>query len=217
MIRNAGVTLLVFWSLCWCSSAADDDGDDLVGLVQRNNGARTARTLGTYDTTLAFTIPLFSFTLPERQDLVENKDYTKQAALSLLGLGLVGGLAVIPYIFAAVGRAGADSAEGRDDSSSAISMVNQLASLTGLNHQECVSRSICEIYRKPERYGILVLPLRYFLKEKKQRHDGEPTAYERAADFGTSTSDECDRRYRCSISIIGAMDFLFTYAFPSSY
>ena len=108
MIRNAGVTLLVFWSLCWCSSAADDDGDDLVGLVQRNNGARTARTLGTYDTTLAFTIPLFSFTLPERQDLVENKDYTKQAALSLLGLGLVGGLAVIPYIFAAVGRAGAD-------------------------------------------------------------------------------------------------------------
>lgn len=103
MMRNVAVTVLVFGSFVWLSSAAED-GDDLVGLVQRNNGARTGRTLGNYDTTLAFTIPLFSFTLPERKELVE-KDYTKQAALSLLGLGLVGGLAVIPYIFAAAGRA----------------------------------------------------------------------------------------------------------------
>jgi len=107
MISNVAVVLLVFWSFC-CYDAAAQDPDDSVALAEPTNGARAGRTLGVYDTTLAFTIPLFSFTLPERKELIDNKDYTKQAALSLLGLGLVGGLAVIPYVFAAVGRAGVD-------------------------------------------------------------------------------------------------------------
>lgn len=53
--------------------------------------------------------------------------------------------------------------------------------------------------------------------QAKARQGVEPTSYERAADFGTSDGDECDQRYRCAFSIIGAMDFLFTYAFPSAY
>ena len=54
-------------------------------------------------------------------------------------------------------------ADAPDLSSVIASMVTQAASLAGLDTQQCVSRSICEAYRQPERYGILLLPIRYFL------------------------------------------------------
>lgn len=61
---------------------------------------------GIFNTTLAFTIPLFSFTLPDRA--AAGKDYTKQAAWSLIGLAAIGGIAIFPYVWTARGSAKAD-------------------------------------------------------------------------------------------------------------
>lgn len=74
---------------------------DILHIVKREilEGETGRSSSGIFNTTLAFTIPLFSFTLPDRA--TAGKDYTKQAALSLFGLALVGGITVIPYVWAA--------------------------------------------------------------------------------------------------------------------
>lgn len=77
------------------------DFRDLLKIVKREirDGETGRSSSGIFNTTLAFTVPLFSFSLPERN--VAGKDYTKQAALSLFGLALVGGIAIIPYVWTA--------------------------------------------------------------------------------------------------------------------
>jgi hypothetical protein len=82
--------------------AEGHDFSDFFNLVKNQvtgNVATGRSASGIFNTTLAFTIPLFSFTLPDTD--IASKDYTKQAALSLFGLALVGGLAVVPYVWSA--------------------------------------------------------------------------------------------------------------------
>ena len=144
---------------------------DLIKLVKRQiDDVETGRSAsGIFNTTLAFTIPLFSFSLPDRA--TAGKEYTKQAALSLIGLALVGGIAVVPYVWqASKGSKGVktwlSSSRANNDaevSSSVLAMVAKVGSMVGLDPQTCVQRSICETYRRPERYGYLTLPVRYFL------------------------------------------------------
>lgn len=82
------------------------DYGDLLKMVKREilDGETGRSSSGIFNTTLAFTIPLFSFSLPDRA--TAGKDYTKQAALSLFGLALVGGIALIPYVWTARGPVG---------------------------------------------------------------------------------------------------------------
>lgn len=47
--------------------------------------------------------------------------------------------------------------------SSILPMLTNVASFAGLDAKTCVQRSVCETYRNPERYGYLVLPIRYFM------------------------------------------------------
>lgn len=77
------------------------DFSELLKIVKREitDGETGRSSSGIFNTTLAFTIPLFSFSLPDRA--TAGKDYTKQAALSLFGLAIVGGIAIMPYVWAA--------------------------------------------------------------------------------------------------------------------
>lgn len=50
----------------------------------------------------------------------------------------------------------------KDDPSLLPLLVN-LASTAGFDSMTCVQRSVCETYRDPDRYGYLVLPVRYFM------------------------------------------------------
>ena len=77
------------------------DFSELLKIVKREitDGETGRSSSGIFNTTLAFTIPLFSFSLPDRA--TAGKDYTKQAALSLFGLAIVGGIAIMPYVWTA--------------------------------------------------------------------------------------------------------------------
>jgi hypothetical protein len=77
------------------------DFGELLKIVKREifDGETGRSSSGIFNTTLAFTIPLFSFSLPDRA--TAGKDYTKQAALSLFGLAIVGGIAIMPYVWTA--------------------------------------------------------------------------------------------------------------------
>lgn len=88
------------------SQQEDNHFGEILDIVKREikDGETGRSSSGIFNTTLAFTIPLFSFSLPDRASA--GKDYTKQAALSLFGLALVGGIAVIPYVWTAKGTIG---------------------------------------------------------------------------------------------------------------
>ncbi|XP_046456963.1 uncharacterized protein LOC124204020 [Daphnia pulex] len=198
------------------------DFSELLKIVKReiSDGETGRSSSGIFNTTLAFTIPLFSFSLPDRA--TAGKDYTKQAALSLFGLAIVGGIAIMPYVWAARSPLGkktvVESSRAKKDeiSSSILPMIANVASLAGLDAKTCVQRSVCETYRNPERYGYLVFPVRYFMLSPQSREDDKPSEYQRAAEFGRQEKEECERRYRCAFSLIGAANFLFSYFLPPS-
>ncbi|XP_057368704.1 uncharacterized protein LOC130689777 [Daphnia carinata] len=196
---------------------------DLLKIVKREirDGETGRSSSGIFNTTLAFTIPLFSFSLPDRA--TAGKDYTKQAALSLFGLAIVGGIAIMPYVWtarSALGKKTVVETEARakkdDMASSILPMLNNVASFAGLDAKTCVQRSVCETYRNPERYGYLVLPIRYFMLSPQSRENDKPSGFQLAADFGRQETEECERRYRCAFSLIGAANFLVSYFYPPS-
>ncbi|KAI9559084.1 hypothetical protein GHT06_015873 [Daphnia sinensis] len=196
---------------------------DLLKIVKREirDGETGRSSSGIFNTTLAFTIPLFSFSLPDRA--TAGKDYTKQAALSLFGLAIVGGIAIMPYVWtarSALGKKTVVETEARakkdEVASSILPLLNNVASFAGLDAKTCVQRSVCETYRNPERYGYLVLPIRYFMLSPQSRENDKPSAFQLAADFGRQETEVCERRYRCAFSLIGAANFLVSYFYPSS-
>ena len=54
---------------------------------------------GRYDTSLAFSLPLFSYTMPGYRENPSSSDLTAQAAIALGSLGLLATVAYIPFYF----------------------------------------------------------------------------------------------------------------------
>jgi hypothetical protein len=239
------LSTLIFWLFMWQSmsllyggsakntlEAEEGEGSegqhygDFLNLVKRqiiesDDSVETGRSAkGIFNTTLAFTIPLFSFTLPDRASA--GKDYTKEAALSLFGLALVGGLAVIPYVWSASqgnlkknwtisGR------ENEDVTPTFLSNALSLASRAGLDSQECMLRSVCEANQHPERFStFLVLPVHLLTMQMRARSGEPPSEVQNAASYGQSKADACERKYRCAFSLIGAANFLISYIYPQA-
>lgn len=56
----------------------------------------------------------------------------------------------------------------------------------------------------------------FTLRSPQSRENDKPSGYQLAADFGRQETEECERRYRCAFSLIGAANFLVSYFYPSS-
>lgn len=56
----------------------------------------------------------------------------------------------------------------------------------------------------------------FTLRSPQSREDNKPSGLQLAADFGRQEKEECERRYRCAFSLIGAANFLVSYFFPPS-
>jgi predicted deacetylase len=67
--------------------------------------------------------------------------------------------------------------------------------------------------------SVTQLPFSSFVqmhRSPQSREDDKPSEYQRAAEFGRQEKEECERRYRCAFSLIGAANFLFSYFLPPS-
>jgi hypothetical protein len=57
---------------------------------------------GRYDTSLAFSLPLFSYTMPGYRENPSSSDLVAQAAIALGSLGLLATVAYIPFYIGAL-------------------------------------------------------------------------------------------------------------------
>ena len=109
---------------------------------------------GQYDTSLAFSVPLFSYTMPGYRENPSNTDLVAQAALALGGLGLLATVAYIPFYIGL-------------DGSTVVGRSGPLETMAGLadswsrafGMEECGQMAICDAHANYRDYGILALPI----------------------------------------------------------
>lgn len=121
-----------------------------------------------FNTSVAFTIPLFSFTLPGAGDATAaGLDAQSFGALAFIALFMLGGLAVAIYTTS-------QGATGRDyhtESSSLYpdSFLTRLVteSLAGLPNvvdtASCAQLAVCGAYADSARYGFLAWPIKFLV------------------------------------------------------
>lgn len=134
-----------------------------------------------FNTSLAFTIPLFSINTKALtgRSLIEPLDGLKYgAAFPPLGSGVVAGLAIPalvagilillfdvfsrPFLMNNQGRASDSIFSGGFGGIAEYILTfaeNSLDHLPSIDGEECIKRSVCEAHSNPKKYGIIALPL----------------------------------------------------------
>lgn len=121
-----------------------------------------------FNTSVAFTIPLFSFTLPGASDTsAAGMDAQSFGAIAFIALFLLGGLGVAIYTTSqgAVGG-GRQHTDGESYQESLLARLVS-DSLYGLPNivdtGSCVRLTVCGAYAEPQRYGLFALPIRFLV------------------------------------------------------
>ncbi|CAG7822156.1 unnamed protein product, partial [Allacma fusca] len=124
-----------------------------------------------FNTSVALTVPLFSFTLPNRGSEGSTVDLANQAIFGLFSLLVVVMVFTVPILFTGTRP---QDLTGRSSDKGGI--LNQLmtshkafnfmgADFTnqiGIDTEKCLQKTICEAHRHPDRYGLLSLPFQMF-------------------------------------------------------
>jgi len=176
-----------------------------------------------FNTSIAFTIPLFSFTLPQGGEgsifqTLESQAVTVLATLAFLVLGSI---AILPSLYSLFGLStsgrsynGMDNEIGGEGGIAEyiVSFIeNSLDNLPNTNGEDCVKRSICEAHDEPQKYGFLALPFQIFFPpmDINDEYSGM-SKYYKAALYGRSDTADCSTRYRgCLFNILDPILYLF--------
>lgn len=118
-----------------------------------------------FNTSVAFTIPLFSFTLPGAADsTAAGLDSQSFGALAFIALFMLGGLGVAIYT-----TSQGSTARQADGSMDQESILTRLVteSLMGLPNivdaGSCARQAVCAAHAEPQRYGLLALPIKLLI------------------------------------------------------
>ncbi|KAK4302634.1 hypothetical protein Pmani_025282 [Petrolisthes manimaculis] len=118
-----------------------------------------------FNTSVAFTIPLFSFTLPGAADATAaGLDSQSFGALAFIALFLLGGLGVAIYT-----TSQGSTARQADGTMHQESILTRLVteSLTGLPNivdtGSCARLAVCGAHAEPQRYGLLAWPIKFLV------------------------------------------------------
>lgn len=121
-----------------------------------------------FNTSVAFTIPLFSFTLPGASDTsAAGLDAQSFGAVAFIALFLLGGLGVAIYTTSqgAIGE-GRQHADGQAHQESLLTRL-VTDSLSGLPNivdiGSCARLAVCGAHAEPQRYGLFSLPIRFLM------------------------------------------------------
>lgn len=126
-----------------------------------------------FNTAVALTIPLFSFTLPQRSSNDGGIDLANQVIFGAFVLIATLFVFVVPIFFTKPpGSAG--GYEGRSNDRNGILnnlMANNkvfnfmnadLSNKIGLDTRKCLQKTICEAHRTPKKYGVMATPFEMF-------------------------------------------------------
>lgn len=121
-----------------------------------------------FNTSVAFTIPLFSFTLPGASDTsAAGMDAQSFGAIAFIALFLLGGLGVSIYT-TSQGAVGGGR-QHTDEESFQDWLLARLVtdSLYGfpniVDTGSCARLAVCGAYAEPQRYGLFALPIRFLV------------------------------------------------------
>ncbi|XP_066951645.1 uncharacterized protein [Macrobrachium rosenbergii] len=176
-----------------------------------------------FNTSVAFTIPLFSFTLPGASDTsAAGMDLQAFGALAFVALFLLGGLGVAIYTTTQAGSfgSGRDFVSSREETSQQESILTTLVteSLAGLPNvvdtESCAQLAVCGAHADPSKYGLLAWPVRFLVPSAPEVPEEELTLYQRAARFGEEREDaevECQFEYPCLVQPLDLLLYIYDY------
>lgn len=121
-----------------------------------------------FNTSVAFTIPLFSFTLPGAADsAAAGIDSESFGAMAFIAIFLLGGLGVAIYT---TSQGAVD--DGRENLDGQVNQDSLLARLVAeslsvlpnvVDTGSCARLAVCGAYAEPARYGLLAWPVRFLV------------------------------------------------------
>ncbi|XP_068207333.1 uncharacterized protein [Palaemon carinicauda] len=174
-----------------------------------------------FNTSVAFTIPLFSFTLPGASDTsAAGLDLQAFGALAFVALFLLGGLGVAIYTTTQAGSFNArefDSSNGQTYQESILTtlVTESLAGLPNVvDTESCAQLAVCGAHADPSRYGLLAWPVRFLVPSAPEAPEEELTQYQRAAKFGEEREDaetECQFEYPCLVQPLELLLYIYDY------
>ncbi|XP_063216532.1 uncharacterized protein LOC134527618 [Bacillus rossius redtenbacheri] len=151
-----------------------------------------------FNTTVDFTIPLFSFSLPTKEDPNDGTAVTRQ---NLLGQGIF--LVVVVVCFVAsialpvlINRVHEDQTLRQGDG-----LFRQSRTTVGA----CFQRSICESRQQADDFGLVGSLVKYFFPYRSAADD---TVVGSAARLGASEVMQCHQLHGCPYSLLRAARFI---------
>ncbi|XP_071550738.1 uncharacterized protein [Panulirus ornatus] len=168
-----------------------------------------------FNTSVAFTIPLFSFTLPGAADsAAAGLDSESFGALAFIALFMLGGLGVAIYTTSQGAIDGRENSDGQvnQDSLLARLVAESLSSLPNVvDTESCARLAICGAYAEPARYGLLAWPVRFLVPDPYDLPDEELTMYQKAARYGDMGDGDCQYEYPCLVQPLDLLLYMYDY------
>lgn len=130
-----------------------------------------------FNTSVALTVPLFSFTLPQRAAEGSTVDLANQAIFGLFALLTTMMVFAVPVLFTGIRPFDVYGRSMQEDSNQDILdnliknsnpsntiniMGTDLQNKIGLNPDECLKKTICDAHKSPKKYGLFALPFQMF-------------------------------------------------------
>jgi len=166
-----------------------------------------------FNTSVAFTIPLFSFTLPGASTTTTGLDKQSFGAMAFVALFLLGGLGVAIYTTTATTA----RSMGDDEDQSLLTTLisNSLGGIPNIiDTDSCAKLTICGAYQDSTKYGLLALPLKYLVPSAEDIPALERSSYQNAAMYGLQEdADDCYYEYPCLVQPLDVMLYMYKALF----
>ncbi len=128
-----------------------------------------------FNTSVALTVPMFSFTLPQRAAEGSTVDLANQAIFGLFALLTTMLVFAVPVLFTGIrpfdvyGRSMKDNDQSQNILNNLLNSehtINLMGTDTqnkiGINPEECLQKTICDAHRHPKKFGLFGLPFQIF-------------------------------------------------------
>lgn len=129
-----------------------------------------------FNTSVALTVPMFSFTLPQRAAEGSTVDLANQAIFGLFALLTTMLVFAVPVLFTGIrpfdvyGRSMKDNDESQNilnnllkNSEHTVNLMGaDMKNKIGINPEECLQKTICDAHRHPKKFGLFGLPFQIF-------------------------------------------------------
>ncbi|XP_069172592.1 uncharacterized protein [Procambarus clarkii] len=173
-----------------------------------------------FNSSVAFTIPLFTFTMPGAGDFtaigLSSQSFGVMTFLSLLLLGLLSVAAYNAYRKHPFAREFSDS----DDFLLTRMVLESFSDLPGVvDTRACANLGVCGAYAERDRYGMIAWPIRFLVQYSPDTPEDLLTEFQKAARDGQVDEQVdgqvdgqvCRYKYPCFMQPLDHLLYLYNY------